>query len=97
MKTLPLSSILITNRQRRFFSEDALVELSNSIRKKGLLHPIVLQDDSLTLVAGERRLRAISMLSELEVQITYDGTAVPQAHIPYVVLGELSADDIVEA
>jgi ParB family chromosome partitioning protein len=45
---------------RKNFDKDALLELSESIKKHGLLQPIVVIDkgDNYLLVAGERRLRA---------------------------------------
>ncbi len=52
---------------RKNFDKDALFELSESIKKHGLLQPIVVIDkgDNYLLVAGERRLRA-SKLAGLE-------------------------------
>ncbi|ACM92349.1 stage 0 sporulation protein j [Nautilia profundicola AmH] len=51
---------------RREFNEEAINELANSIRKYGLLQPIVLikDEDEYILVAGERRLRATKLLGE---------------------------------
>ncbi|MFT7878867.1 MAG: ParB/RepB/Spo0J family partition protein [Sulfurimonas sp.] len=45
---------------RKHFDEQALHELSDSIREHGLLQPIVVieKNDGYTLIAGERRLRA---------------------------------------
>jgi ParB family transcriptional regulator, chromosome partitioning protein len=46
---------------RRFFNEDALKELSASIKEKGVLQPVILSrtgDGSFNLIAGERRWRA---------------------------------------
>jgi len=45
---------------RTYFSEDALNELSQSIKKHGLLQPIIVikKDGNFVLLAGERRLRA---------------------------------------
>jgi len=97
MKALSLQKVEIVNRQRRHFDEKALIKLADSIRAKGLLHPIVLQDDSVTLVAGERRFRAIAMLAELGVDITCDGQTFEAGTIPYVNVRSLSADDLVEA
>ena len=52
---------------RRTFTEDELAELAASIRENGLLQPLVVRPapgspDRYELVAGERRLRAISRL-----------------------------------
>ncbi len=65
---------------RRRFDEDALAALSDSIRARGLLQPIVVRPiagGTYELVAGERRLRAARM-AELEtvpalVRDTEDG------------------------
>ncbi len=97
MKTIPLRSIQILNRQRRTFNDDAIQTLANSIAKKGLLHPVVLRNDEKTLVAGERRCRAVDSLSEIFITITHDGQPIPENCIPYVTLSDLSADDLVEA
>ena len=67
MKTTPLHSIKVGDRHRKTFDEEALAELAESIFTKGLLHPIVLlkgksKKKPFTLVAGERRLRAVKLL-----------------------------------
>jgi len=50
---------------RQFFDQDALAELSESIRQKGVLQPVIIRQDNDTkqifLVAGERRFRAAKM------------------------------------
>jgi ParB family chromosome partitioning protein len=49
------------NQPRKIFDEEKLTELSESIKEHGLLQPIVVvenDDNSYTLIAGERRLRA---------------------------------------
>ena len=49
------------NQPRKIFDEEKLKELSNSIKEHGLLQPITVienDDDTYTLVSGERRLRA---------------------------------------
>jgi ParB family chromosome partitioning protein len=58
---LPISRIHANARQpRQVFDEDALAELSHSIREFGVLQPVVVRADSdgFELVMGERRLRA---------------------------------------
>ncbi len=51
---------------RTYFNEDSLKELSHSIKKHGLLQPIIVvkKDNGYMLIAGERRLRA-TKLAEL--------------------------------
>ncbi|MDY0051240.1 MAG: ParB/RepB/Spo0J family partition protein [Aliarcobacter sp.] len=49
------------NQPRKIFDEEKLNDLSESIKEHGLLQPIIVienNDNSYTLVAGERRLRA---------------------------------------
>ena len=48
---------------RTYFNEEALNELSESIKKHGLLQPIIVikKDDKFILLAGERRLRAAKL------------------------------------
>lgn len=104
MKTIPLKSIIISeNRQRRSFDLRDLNELGESIKRVGLLHPIVLRADRWSfepgdgsidvskwvLVSGERRLRAISDIYELGGSFKYDNELVPAGEVPYIDLGEL--------
>jgi ParB family chromosome partitioning protein len=49
---------------RKFFNEEALRELSASIKEKGVLQPIIVSragDGSFNLIAGERRWRAATL------------------------------------
>jgi ParB family chromosome partitioning protein len=58
---LPISAIHPNAKQpRQVFDEDALAELTHSIREFGVLQPIVVRQDAegFELVMGERRLRA---------------------------------------
>jgi ParB family chromosome partitioning protein len=61
VKEIYLSTIKPNPYQpRKVFDEEALSNLSHSIKKHGLLQPIVVvkKDDGFMLIAGERRLRA---------------------------------------
>lgn len=72
---LPCSEIVAGNNDRTVFDPDALAELANSIREVGLIQPItvrVLTCDGeptglYSIVAGERRFRAVSLLGWAEV------------------------------
>src|SRR5207245_11441415 len=58
---LPIASIVTNAKQpRQVFDEDALAELTHSIREFGVLQPVVVRrcDRGYELVMGERRLRA---------------------------------------
>lgn len=79
------------NRQRRFFDPAKMHEFADAIAERELFHPIVLRivGEDYVLVAGERRLRAVTDLAELGTGIKHDGEAVPLGCIPYTLLSEL--------
>ena len=98
MEYLPLDQIKIgESRQRREFSQKALDELAESIHARGLMHPIVLRDDGRTLVAGERRLRAIRQLHSEGTDFLCGGVLCPNGQVPFTRLGDLSPLEIAEA
>jgi site-specific DNA-methyltransferase (adenine-specific) len=100
MQTLPLSAINIRpDRQRKAFRPEALGELTDSISSKGLLHaPVMRQDAGVwTLVAGERRLRALQEMWLLGSPVSYNNQVIPEGQVPYVTLGELTPLEAEEA
>lgn len=74
-ETLVKITMVEPNRKqpRKNFDEDALQELSDSIKQFGLLQPILVQDrkDHYEIIAGERRWRAAKLagLKEIPVMI----------------------------
>jgi ParB-like partition proteins len=65
VQQIPIKSIRTGNNDRKAFDQKALRELADSIREHGLIEPIILRksiDGLYTLVAGERRLRACTLL-----------------------------------
>ena len=99
---IPLSSIRISpDRQRRTFDEETLQELVTSISETpyGLQHPIVVRQtpEGTLLVAGERRLRAISQVYALGGHIRHAGNEIESGLVPVVDLGELDPIDAYEA
>lgn len=96
---IEISAVLISDRQRKEFSPKELLELKRSILSKGLMHPPVLSlsEDGYKLVAGERRIRAMTELHEEGLSFAYNGKAVPPFSIPYTTLSELSLVDLMEA
>ncbi len=56
---------------RKFFDEDKLLELSESIKQHGIISPIIVQkrDDYYEIIAGERRWRAAKMAGLKEVPV----------------------------
>lgn len=100
MKTIPITSIRIApNRQRREFDPSELQELSDGISKRGLLHPIILRKeaDEFFLVAGERRLRAITDIYGLGGSFLHDGLPVAADEVPYTLLSDLDPLAVEEA
>ena len=57
------------NQPRKKFDEEALEELSNSIKEYGLIQPIVVskEDDYYQIIAGERRWRASKLAGLKEI------------------------------
>lgn len=86
-------------RQRQEFNPDRLVELMESVQIHGLLHAIVLRDSSTspTLVAGERRLRAIKDLWQMGGVLRFEGKPIGEGWIPCSDLGELTHLQAMEA
>jgi DNA modification methylase len=95
MQTIQLSRIIIKeNRQRQEFEPEAMQELINSISDQGLFHPPVLRQEAgeFVLVAGERRLKAMSEIFELGGEFRH-GQQVFHADegiVPFTDMGELS-------
>ena len=88
---------------RKFFDEEALLELADSIKKDGLIQPIVVTEDldGYILIAGERRLRA-SKLAKLKtikaILLNSDEQKMRQfALIENIQREELNAIELAEA
>lgn len=101
MKLCHVSSLHIApNRQRSEHPIEAHQELVESIRQHGILHPPVVRtaaDGTPTLIAGERRYRAMSDIIELGGRIWYAGEELPEGFIPVNDLGDLSPLEAEEA
>lgn len=89
-QTLPIEQITPNPDQpRRAFSQDALTELADSLRQRGVLQPLIVrphptEPNLYQIVAGERRWRAaqIAQLHELPVIIRdFDDTEVLEVAI----------------
>jgi site-specific DNA-methyltransferase (adenine-specific) len=98
---LPYADLLISeDRQRRQFDETALQDLSSSIQRLGLMHPLVVRplgDGKWQLVAGERRSIAIKSLHALGIPFLIGGKHCPAGQFPCVPMGDLNAFDAEEA
>src|SRR6516225_411971 len=64
---LAIESVIIGERHRRDLGD--LDALAANIKDTGLLHPIVVRRDG-TLIAGERRLRAVELLGWRKIPVT---------------------------
>lgn len=93
MNFAPLLSIVIPeNRQRREHDAVKHQELISSIISTGLLQAPVLRWNGklLTLVCGERRLRAMQEIWQLGGTFTYADTVVEDGQVPFTNIGDLS-------
>lgn len=86
--TVPIEQIVANPDQpRRRFSQDALDDLSNSIREKGIIQPLIvrrLDSGQYEIVAGERRWRAAqqAQLHDIPVLVRdFDDTEVLEVAI----------------
>ena len=73
-KILISSIIPNKNQPRKFFDKDSLEELSNSIKERGIIQPLIVrksddQDNKFELIAGERRLQAAQSAGLHEVPV----------------------------
>ena len=60
------------NQPRKNFDEQALRELADSIKKHGVIMPIVVNDNgdgTYMIIAGERRFRACKLAGKLEIPV----------------------------
>ena len=85
------------HRHRKTFIEADIKDLATSISTHGLFHAPVVLADGVTLVAGERRLRAITSLYEENTAFSYNEIEVELGHIPVVKITTSSEWGIREA
>lgn len=94
---LPVGKIVPNPRQPRGrFDDDALAELSASIREFGVLQPLIVRtrgDGSYELIAGERRLRASKLAGIKEVPVIVR-TANAQASLEIALVENVQRADI---
>jgi ParB family chromosome partitioning protein len=63
MQEIPLNRISTKKNYRKTFNDKSLADLASSIKKNGVIEPIIVRPDgdNFVLVAGERRVRAANM------------------------------------
>lgn len=85
---IPVTALTVPpDRQRKEFDSAAIFDLAKSIEELGLFHAIQVRsvNDTLTLVTGERRLRAIQEhLVPFDKPFYYAGELVPAGHVPVI-------------
>lgn len=61
---IPIADILVVDRQRSELNMQSVEALAESIRRRGLIHTVLVEEGTLRLIAGENRLAAYRMLHE---------------------------------
>lgn len=100
MRFISLDDIVIKpERQRQEFDAQAMQELVESIEANGLMHPPVLRVEGnvWVLVAGERRIKAMTQIWELGGSFRCDNDEVEEGQVPFTNLGDLTALEAEEA
>ena len=88
MRLIPLSQLIVGERQRKDFSAIPLAELRESILARGLIHPITVlstgtkTEPSYKLICGERRLKAVTQIYDSGLTFRHDTKPVPAGSIP---------------
>jgi ParB family chromosome partitioning protein len=115
LKTKPLSKDAIfhieihkikpnPHQPRRYFDEESLKELANSIREHGILQPLVVSkieketeygsDVEYQLIAGERRLRAAQMIGLERVPAIVKNVAKDAERLEMAIVENLQRSDL---
>lgn len=98
---LPVTKLRASSIQpRRFFDEEALTSLSQSIKSQGVIQPLLVRpmdDGMFEIIAGERRWRASQLAGLTEVPVVIrdmaDGKALEVAIVENVQRDDLNAID----
>lgn len=95
--TVAIDRIKANTRQPRTqFDEEALQELSNSIKEFGVLQPLIVRassDGNYELIAGERRLRASKLAGLDEVPVVIRAASA-QASLEIALIENVQREDI---
>jgi ParB family chromosome partitioning protein len=85
------------HQPRKFFDDQKINELAESIRDKGVLHPLVVtrrSDGSYELVSGERRLRAARVAGLTEVPVILREEAEPSEILELAIIENVQREDL---
>ena len=69
IKRMPLSALRPADYNPRRISDEALGGLTSSVKRFGLVEPIVWNRKTKTVIGGHQRLRALTELGEKEVDV----------------------------
>jgi len=98
--SINVNEILIDkHRQRKTISQEDVLRLANSIAANGLIQPVVVRKDpegNYLLVAGERRLRALTHLWFFDNQVRCGEFQFEVEHVPCIYQGDMDPDDAFE-
>lgn len=99
MKTIEAANIIVGDRVRKTYAMDFLLELEESIRRLGLMQPIVLREtpDGMRLVAGGTRLTVMKRMLDRGEQIHSNAILCPPNHVPYLDIRELPESEYLAA
>jgi ParB family chromosome partitioning protein len=93
---IPLDKLKPNPEQpRRYFGEEELRELANSIREHGVIEPIIVQNDGddYTIIAGERRYRAAQMAGLKEIPALIR-SYTPEARLEIALIENIQRTDL---
>lgn len=77
------------DRQRKKFDEKSIRDFANELAEVGLIHPLTVEKDN-TLVAGERRLRALKLLFSEGKEVRHGPAILNNGIVPIVIWENLS-------
>lgn len=95
-KILKINEVEPNKKQpRKFFNEEALQELSDSIKQHGIVQPLVVakQKDYYEIIAGERRWRAAKMAGLKEVPVVIKDYS-PQEVMEVALIENIQREDL---
>jgi len=96
VKEIPVEKIKINPFQpRKNFNEEAINELAASIKKHGLMQPVIVIEDNgeFILVAGERRLRAVKSLGQKEIKAIVSDISLNELR-EYALIENIQREDL---
>jgi ParB family chromosome partitioning protein len=94
--TVPLANIIISQTQpRRYFAPEAMQALVESVKKDGVLQPILVRPfgDKYELVAGERRYRAAQSAGLTDIPAVVREMSVEEA-VRFALMENLQREDL---